>query len=133
MRNLKPRVVVADDHPDVLAAVVQLLISNDCDVVAAVQDGDDAVHRAIDLTPDVIVLDISMPRMNGLAAGREIRRIGLSLKIVFLTIQSEPEFVERTLGAAYVLKSRLHSDLLPAIAEMLGERFPSRQSVLVSR
>ena len=108
----KPRIVVADDHQAMRDMIVELLRRNGFDVVAEVQDGNEAVHAVIDLAPDLVILDISMPHVNGLAAGREIRRAGLRTKILFLTIQSGPEYVEVAcgLGAAYVAKSHLYSD-----------------------
>jgi len=131
MRDSKPRVVVADDHPGMLDAVMNLLQCNGYNVIAAVRDGESALHAVIDFDPDLTVLDISMPRMDGLAAGQAIRRRGLKTKIIFLTIQSGPEYVEaaRALDAGYVVKSQLYSDLLPTMADWLAKDIPARQTV----
>ena len=128
MGNAKPRVIVADDHPAMLDAVSHLLQRNDYTVIAAVEDGEKAVQSVSALDPDVVVLDISMPRMDGLAAGHAIRRSKPNSRLLFLTIQSDAEYVEaaRALGAGYVLKSRLYSDLLPAVAELLAKESPAQ-------
>jgi DNA-binding NarL/FixJ family response regulator len=131
MTYKKPCIVVADDYPAMLDTVAGLLRRNDCDVVAAVEDGALAVQAAVEFRPDVVILDISMPRLNGIAAGLEIKKRGLPSKIIFLTVQSDAEFVEaaRSIGAGFVLKGRLYSDLLPAVEELLVDEFQIRQPV----
>lgn len=128
MGNTKPRIVVADDHPAMLDAVSHLLQGNGYTVLAAVKNGESAVQSVIDLDPDLVVLDISMPGMDGLAAGRAIRRTESTAKLLFCTIQSGTEYIEAisALGAGYVLKSRLYTDLLPAISGLLAKESPAQ-------
>jgi DNA-binding NarL/FixJ family response regulator len=98
-------------------------------VIGEVSDGLEAVQRAQELQPDLILLDIGLPKMNGLEAGRRIRRVSPNSKILFLSQESSPDVVREalSLGAqGYVLKARAQSDLLPAIEAVLGgKRFVS--------
>lgn len=118
---IKARLMVADDHTAMLKELTRLLQRN-YEVVGAVSDGDLAVESAIELKPDVMVLDIHMPRMGGIEAAQELRRLGCAVKIVFLTIERDPEYVKvvTATGASYVLKSRMQRDLLIAIRETLA-------------
>jgi DNA-binding NarL/FixJ family response regulator len=123
----RPKLILADDHAAMLRELTRLL-QRDCEVVAAVADGDLAVKFAKEMKPDVMVLDIHMPRMGGIEAAQELRRLGCAVKIVFLTIERDPEYVRvaTATGDSYVLKSRMHRDLLTAIRETLaGNAFVS--------
>ena len=116
-------VVLADDHRAMLTAV-RTLLQPRFNVLAAVENGLLAVEAVAKFKPELAVLDIAMPQMSGIAAAHEIRSLGLPTKIVFLTIQADPEYIQaaQDLGAGYVLKSRMHSDLLLAIGETLAGR-----------
>ncbi len=118
----KRRIVIADDHHQMLEEISRLL-KRDFEVVAAVENGALAVRHVTDLKPDVVVLDIHMPRMGGIEAAQELIRLGSSAKIVFLTIETDPEYVglATALGASYVIKSRVR-DLIIAIKEALAGR-----------
>ena len=126
--NRKIRVLLADDHPPMLDRIVALL-ATEFTVVGAVKDGEEAVTAASLLHPDVLVFDISMPRLSGLDAATVIRRAGSPVPVVFLTVHSEPEFLQAAWEAGalgYVRKSHMGSDLIPAIrAALLGKRFVS--------
>jgi DNA-binding NarL/FixJ family response regulator len=119
----RTRVLLADDHRVMLTKVSRLLEST-FDVVAAVENGTLAIEAAFKLKPDVVVLDITMPGMTGIEAARQIKADGSSTAIVFLTIQSDPEYLlaASAMGASYVLKRRLHSDLITAIEEAQAGR-----------
>jgi DNA-binding NarL/FixJ family response regulator len=105
------------------------LLSSQFDVVAAVEDGLTAVDRATVLNPDVLVLDISMPGLNGIAAASRLKEQGSAAKVVFVTNLRDREFVKESLSlgeVGFVVKDRLVADLLPAIREVLaGNRFVS--------
>jgi len=117
----RPRVLLADDHRSLLDRVSSLLKS-DFDLVGMANDGQTLVDHAKRLQPDIIVLDITMPILNGIEAAHEIRMAGLSIKLVFLTVHEEPEYVRACFaegGLGYVKKSRLGTDLIPAIRDAL--------------
>lgn len=122
-------VVVADDHPEVLRAVESVLRAMKFQVVAAVADGDLALHAVEQFHPDVVILDICMPRLDGLRTAEELRKSGFDGSIIFLTIQRDDEYVTAALASgarAYVLKSQMNSDLLHAIEDALaGKTFIS--------
>jgi DNA-binding NarL/FixJ family response regulator len=128
----RPKVVLADDHNDILAKAEEILREQFA-VVATLNDGRDVAQTAAMLKPEILVLDISMPCVDGIAAAREVRRLGLPVKLVFLTVTEDSEClrVAVTLGASYVLKRRMHLDLITALKEALAGRiFISPMSVL---
>ena len=126
--TIRPRVLVADDHRAMLSSLVRLL-SGEFDVVAAVADGLAAVTEAERLEPDLLVLDISMPGLNGIAAAARLKESGSTAKVVFVTNLSNREFVQESLAlgdVGFVVKDRLVADLLPAIRTVLaGQSFVS--------
>ena len=105
------------------------LLSREFDVVAALSDGLTVVSAAARLDPDLLVLDIAMPGLNGIAAATRLQAQGSTAKVVFVTNLHDREFVEHSqaLGAVgFVVKDRLFADLLPAIRQVLvGESFVS--------
>lgn len=128
----RPTVVLADDHPRVLSRVGEIL-ANEFDVLAGVSDGIKVVQAALKYKPDILVLDIAMPGLDGIQAAREVRRLTLPARLIFLTVQEDPDYVRvaHDLGASYVLKHRMHIDLAYAIKETLaGRMFVSPGSVL---
>jgi DNA-binding NarL/FixJ family response regulator len=124
-----PRVLLVDDS-EVMLERATATLSNDCEVVGAVKDGPSALEAARTLRPDVIVLDISMPGMNGLEVAGRLRRAGSTVPIVFLTIHDDDELVEATQaagGIGYVVKTLLPSDLVVAVNEACaGRRYVSQ-------
>ena len=102
----RPRVLLADDHSLVLGAFENLL-SGECDIVGQVADGRALIDAAEKLKPDVIVLDIGMPLLNGLEAGRQIKRQLREVKLVFLTMHEDADLAAdafRSGASAYLLK-----------------------------
>jgi DNA-binding NarL/FixJ family response regulator len=124
----KIRVLLADDHPAMLTRVASLLESS-CQIVGSATNGREAVEIATQERPEVILLDISMPVMNGIEAAGALIQGGTDAKIIFLTVHDDPDFVKAALAtgaSGYVVKSRIASDLIPAILEALeGHRFVS--------
>jgi DNA-binding NarL/FixJ family response regulator len=115
------RVLLADDHEEVLARV-RVVLGHDFDIVCAVNNGRDAVKETERLDPDVLVIDISMPLLNGLQAASQLQEANHRTKIVFLTVHEDPDFIAAALAAgasAYVTKEDVTTDLLPAIYEVL--------------
>jgi DNA-binding NarL/FixJ family response regulator len=105
------------------------LLSGEFDVVATVSDGLSAVAKAALLDPDLLVLDIAMPGLNGIAAAARLKQSGSTAKIVFVTNLHDREFVQESLALGeigFVVKDRLVADLLPAIRKVLaGQSFVS--------
>jgi len=118
------RVLLADDHPGLLQQV-RTLLNPDVNVVGCVYDGAGLVEEALKLRPDVIVTDISMPKLNGIEAVRRLKHAGCSSRVVFLTVHSAPDIVRTALETdafGYVLKASIATDLLFAIQEATAGR-----------
>lgn len=129
-----PTVVLADDHPSVLSKI-RTILANQIDVVATADNGFSAILAVEEFNPDILILDISMPGQDGIHVARELKRLGIKTKLIFITVQEDADYVEvaRTIGASYVLKARLHIDLLSAIKEELaGRMFVSPFTLLSS-
>jgi DNA-binding NarL/FixJ family response regulator len=127
----KIRVVLADDHQQMIAIVRQTL-GEEFDVVGAVEDGKQAVEAVLALNPDALVIDISMPVLNGLQAAKQLQTANSRAKVIFLTVYEGRDFLDAAFSAGacgYVNKGRLSTDLIPAIHEgMLGRTFISAPS-----
>ena len=121
-----PRVLLADDH-ELLIGALEKLLAEECEVVGQVSDGRALVAAAQELKPDVIVLDIGMPLLNGLEAGRQIKHLLPDVKLVFVTMHEEAEVTAeafRSGASAYVLKRSAPAELLTAIREVfLGRSY----------
>jgi DNA-binding NarL/FixJ family response regulator len=127
----KIRVVLADDHQQMLAIVRQTL-GEEFEVVGTAGDGKQAVDAVLTLNPDALVMDVSMPVLNGLQAAKLLQAADSRVKIIFLTVYESPDFVDAAFCAGasgYVNKKRLYTDLIPAIREaMSGRTFISAPS-----
>ena len=118
----RPRVLLADDHV-LIAQALEHLLRAEFDVVGTVADGRALLKEAGELRPDVVVVDIGMPLLNGLDAGEQLKALHPSIKVVFLTQNREPRFaVEafRRHASGYVLKDAAASELTAAIRAALG-------------
>ena len=114
---IRPRILLADDNNEFLAAEIDLL-SPHFELVGTASDGESLVSEVQRLKPDVIVVDVTMPVMNGIVAAHKLKASGSSVKIVFLTINNGEEYVKACLATGaqgYVWKSRMKSHLIPAI------------------
>jgi DNA-binding NarL/FixJ family response regulator len=129
------RILVAEDHVAMREKVVCTLEAEYW-VVGAVGDGREMLDAESAIKPDAVVLDISMPTMNGIEAAILLKQRASKARVIFLTIHEEPAFLKAALAAGalgYVLKSRLASDLRPAVREaMAGRRFISPSRMLKS-
>ncbi|HET7441256.1 MAG TPA: response regulator transcription factor [Terriglobales bacterium] len=121
--------VVDDVDPWRRAACMTLMQGDSCSVVGEAADGREAVQKAQELQPDVILLDIGLPLLNGIEAASQIRNVAPNAKVVFLTQNNDPDVVREALShgvAGYVLKMDAGIDLLPALEAVLrGETFLS--------
>lgn len=117
----RARILLADDHALVSAGIAKLL-ENDFDLVGTVSDGRALVSAVKDRNPDVVLLDISMPVLNGLEAARQIRNDAPAAKLIFVTVHSDTPYVIeafRSGASGYVLKRSAASELLTAVREVL--------------
>jgi DNA-binding NarL/FixJ family response regulator len=125
----KIRILLADDHPH-FPELVESLLGTAFEVVGIVGDGRGLVDAGLELKPDVILTDISMPVVDGIQAVEQLRKAGCVSKVIFLTVHSDPDFVRACLATGalgYILKTRVALDLLAAIREALaGHLFVSR-------
>ena len=97
---------------------IVLILRDEFDIVGTAENGTRAVELATRLSPDVVVLDISMPLVNGIDAACRLQELGSHARVIFLTVHDDPEFVEVALSIGafgYVLKPSLATDLVPAI------------------
>ncbi len=122
------RVLLADDHAEMLRQTGSVL-AGEFEIVGSVVNGVDLIMAAAQLDPDVVVLDITMPGLDGIEAARQLKRSGCRAKLIFLTVHEDSDYVLAALragGAAYVTKARLATDLVTAVREALAEhRFVS--------
>ena len=120
----KPRVLMADDHSLILAGL-RKLVEADCEVVGTVEDGRALVETAQTLRPDLILLDISMPLLNGLEAARQLRTLVPNSKLIFLTMHASPTYATEAFQAGasgYLLKHSAAEELSQAIQSVLQGR-----------
>ena len=115
-----------------MQSAVAALLKRSFDVVGRVSDGQAALEATLELKPDLAVLDISMPGMNGIEVAKELRKRSSRARIVFLTVHEDSQIVASCLaagGLGYVVKALMGSDLIPAMNEALAGRvFVSRFS-----
>ncbi len=120
----RPRILLADDHV-LLAQALEHLLKPDFDVVGMVSDGRALLKAAGDLTPDVVVVDIGMPLLNGLDAGEQLKALHPHIKVIYLTQNREPRFaIEafRRQASGYLLKDSAASELTAAIHDAMRGR-----------
>jgi DNA-binding NarL/FixJ family response regulator len=118
---MKPRLLLADDHTLLLEGI-RLMLQPEFDLVGSVEDGQALLAAAKALKPDVILLDISMPLLNGIDAARRLRKLLPSAKLIFLTMHADPDYVAEAFRAGamgYLLKRAAASELLTAIRAVL--------------
>ncbi len=126
------RVFLADDHEAMRERIAKIL-GTECDIVGTATDGRETVEGVTKLKPDVLVLDITMHDMSGIAVARRLKEDGVGSPIVFLTVHEDPEFAKQALeiGAlGYVIKPRMASDLMVAVKEAFAGRSFVSVSVL---
>jgi len=135
MENPRIRILLADDQREILETVARLL-EDEFDIVATVVNGVRAIEAAVRLAPDLIVLDISMPVLNGMEAAFQLKELGSRAKVVFLTVHEDPVLIEAALSVGargYVLKQRLATDLIPAIRQVLDDLIFVSTSVRIGK
>jgi DNA-binding NarL/FixJ family response regulator len=127
------KLLVADDHEVVRSGVESLLEGSDIEIVAQAHNGEDAVNKTISHQPDVLLLDIRMPEVDGIAALEAIRRKSPDTRVVILSTYDNPTYVARSvaLGASdYVLKGSSRDELIAAIRRAASGETPDSASVM---
>ncbi len=120
----RPRVVLADDHQMLREAFARLLEST-CQIIGSVSNGRELLTASAELRPDVILLDISMPSLNGLDAARHLKRTMPEVKVIFLTVNEDPDLAAEAIregASGYLLKNSAASELHRAIDEAMHGR-----------
>jgi DNA-binding NarL/FixJ family response regulator len=124
MSTTRPRTIIADDHTMVAQACKKLL-EPECDVVAIVGDGHTLIRATEHLRPDITVIDIGMPLLNGLDAGQRLKQLLPSVKVLYLTMSLDQELAAEAFrrgASAYVSKAAAASDLRRAVREIMDGR-----------
>lgn len=125
-----PRVILADDHK-LVAEALRKLIAPQFDVVAIASDGHELLGLAASLRPDLVVVDVAMPLLNGLEAVRQLKNKMPGIKVVFLTMNEDPDLAREAMDAGasgYVLKKSAASELVDALsAAIRGKSYVTRQ------
>ena len=120
----KPRVIIADDHT-LLVEAFEKLLTPECEVIARVADGRALLAAVHELHPDVVVLDLGMPLLNGLDAARQIKQTAKSVRLVFVTMNEDPDLAAEAFRvgvSAFLLKRSAGAELLTAIREAMKGR-----------
>src|SRR3954451_12741332 len=115
------RILLADDH-NLICAGFQKLLEPEYDVVGCVGDGRALLKAAAQLKPDVVLVDVGMPLLNGLDAGKELKRLMPDIKLIFLTMNPDTDLAAEALGlgaAGYLLKTSQGSELLQAVSDAI--------------
>ena len=152
----KPRILLADDHSLVLEGFRRIL-EDQCDVVGTAEDGRALLEAAARLKPNVVLLDISMPLLNGIDATRHLKKVSPDVKVIFVTMHADPAYLNEAFKAGasgYLLKRSAGTELIQAIQSVLGGNYyvtplltkglvnsviseapvpPTRQSILTPR
>jgi two-component system response regulator DegU len=131
-------VMIADDHILMREGIKQLLeLEDDIDVIIQAGDGEEAVEMALEYNPDVILLDINMPKRNGIEVLRKLKDLGVNSKVIMLTIHEDKEYLFETMkigASGYVLKDSDADSLIKAIRDVnKGNTYiqPSIASLLI--
>ena len=124
----RPSVVLADDNAGMRAKVIALL-EPDFDILKDVADGAELIEAVGAIKPDIAIVDITMPRIRGIEAVRQLINGGSKVRVVFLTVHEDPDFARAAADSgayAFVVKSRMAADLIPAIRSAIaGQWFSS--------
>ncbi len=131
------RILIADDHAEFLAKVAQIIEGElDLKIVTTFSNGQAVVDEAAKLDPDLLILDISMPGLNGIDVASRLMARDRNTRIVFLTVHDDPDYLRSAVATGalgYVVKARLATDLMPALREALaGRSFVSRTPALAA-
>ncbi len=117
----RPKILIADDHT-LIAEACKNLLEREFDVVGVVPDGRTLLQAASELRPDVVIADITMPHLNGLDAGEQLKQRNRNIKVIFLTMNVRPDLAAEAFrrgASAYVVKHCTAEDLIVAVRSVL--------------
>ncbi len=123
-KRSRVRILLVDDSPEILNHVSNMLRS-DYEVIGKISDGNAVCSEVASLSPDVVILDISMGDRSGIEIAQRLREQGYAKEIIFLSVHEDPDFVTAAIGAggrAYVTKPRMNEDLGLAVQSVLSHR-----------
>ena len=131
--RLSARILIVDDHLAARTTIRSLLDWHSFQVCGDAKSGKEAIEKVIELKPDIVLLDINMPVMNGIQTAYEMRRISPSTKIVFFTVHDSPQLVSamRVFSNDFVSKSAAGTELIPTLnrlAGITGDKPPDRST-----
>jgi DNA-binding NarL/FixJ family response regulator len=125
----RPRILIADDHT-LVAELCKRLLETEFDVVGIVANGRALVRVAAELKPDVVLVDVAMPLLNGLDAGQQVKQALPGVKLIYLTMNPDPEIAAEAFrrgGSGYLLKTCASTDMVMAVRDVLrGKTYMSR-------
>ncbi len=116
-----PRILLADDQEEVRRTVAAML-EDEFEIVGVAENGEQVLQLVIEGAPDVLVLDIFMPVLNGIETAARLKDSGCRTKVLFITVHDDPEFLDAAMsvgGRGYVLKAHIATDLIPAIRRVM--------------
>lgn len=119
----QPTILLADDHP-LICTAIQKLLPPEYNVIGCARDGRELVRMAIDLKPDLMLIDLALPLVNGLDAARQVKQRMPGIQLIFLTMNQDPDIAREAfrIGASgYVLKSAMADELLPAVRAAISK------------
>ncbi len=128
MKDKKIELLIADDHALIREGIKQILeLEEDISVIGQAGNGEEAFEKTVELNPDIILLDINMPKLNGIEALRRFKDMGVKSKVIILTIHEDKEYIIKTLklGAnGYILKDSNADSLINGIRRVYkGEKY----------
>ncbi len=127
----RPRILIADDHT-LVAEAFRTLLEPDCQVIKLVADGKALLAASKELKPDVVLLDLAMPLLNGLDAGQELKKLLPKTKLIVLTMNEDPDVASkalRTWASGYVLKKSVGIELKKQSLRYFADVHTSRQAL----
>lgn len=121
----KPRILLADDHTFVIEGFKKLL-EDHCDIVGSVEEGRTLIETTINLQPDLVILDISMPRLNGIEAAKKLKKQVPAVKLIFVTMHADMAYVDaafRAGASGYLLKRSAATELIQSVQSVMSNKF----------
>ena len=134
--STKPRIMIADDDPEACQLISEIIEDAGCEVVAIASDGDEVLELAVDRAPDIILLDLTMPRVSGLTALSQLRESDQDVAVIIVTAHEDPRMLREAISSGasgYLTKPQLHKHLVGGIATVLTGDFAVAEPGLIQK